>query len=161
MAKNKNKTPLAKQKQPTKHKIAIKQQLVAEQFEGPLPPPSTLAGYNNIQKGFADRIIIMAENEASHRHEMDKRVLDARIQVTEYEANEARLGQIFGLLIGVTALIAGSYTAIQGFAFAGSVIGTSGVIGLVSVFIMGRKTPDKNNNETKELAPPQNNTGPE
>ncbi len=136
--------------------MTVEEHIVAQQFEGPLPPPSTLAQYNNIQKGFADRIVTLAENESNHRHEMDKKFLDANIKLNRDEVIEARIGQFCGLIIGLAAIFGGSYTAMNGSQITGSLIGTSGVVGLVSAFILGRKKP-KNNNKTKEVAPPPNN----
>ncbi len=50
----------------------------------------------------------------------------------------ARWGQILGFAIGIAALVAGTFTATQGYEIAGSFIGTGGVVGLVSVFVLGR-----------------------
>ena len=48
---------------------------------------------------------------------------------------ERRTGQWLAFLIGLTALVLGSYTAIQGSEIAGSFLGTGGVVGLVYVFL--------------------------
>ena len=161
MAKN-NKTSFpANQRNPQNNTISIEESLIAEQFEGPLPHPSILANYNSIQKGFADRIVSSFEKETNHRHEMDKKLLDSAIQAQKYEATEARLGQIFALLIGLSAIFAGSYTAIKGFPIPGTFIGTTGVAGLVSVFILGRNNQNNDNNETKDIVPTQENTNSE
>ncbi len=49
------------------------------------------------------------------------------------------LGQVFGFLIGMTAIISGVLTAYNGSQWAGGFIGGGGVIGLVSVFVLGLK----------------------
>ena len=41
--------------------------VVSRQFSGPIPPPETMAKYENIVLGAAERILKMAENEASTR----------------------------------------------------------------------------------------------
>ncbi len=69
---------------------------------------------------------------SEHLREMDRRALQAQIIVTY-------LGQIFGLLIGLTAIICGTLTAYHGSQWAGGFIGGGGVIGLVSVFVLGRR----------------------
>jgi len=56
------------------------------------------------------------------------------------ETLEIRLGQIFGFLIGITTILSGTYAAINGEEIAGSLIGTGGVIGLVTAF-MGLSEP--------------------
>jgi uncharacterized membrane protein len=69
---------------------------------------------------------------SEHIREMDRKALHAQIMF-------AYMGQIFGLVIGMTAIIAGAVTAYHGAEWAGSFIGGGGVIGLVSVFVLGRR----------------------
>nr|WP_314542479.1 DUF2335 domain-containing protein [uncultured Ottowia sp.] len=47
------------------------QHVVAVGWEGPLPPPHTLAQFNEIIPHGAERIMVMAEKEQAHRHAMD------------------------------------------------------------------------------------------
>jgi uncharacterized membrane protein len=69
---------------------------------------------------------------SAHLREMDRKALQAQINVTY-------LGQLFGLIIGMTAIISGALTAYHGSQWAGGFIGGGGVIGLVSVFVLGRR----------------------
>lgn len=105
-------------------------------FSGPLPPPSLLQQYDKIQPGFAERIMALTETEAAHVRDMDRKGLWAAIW-------EARLGQVFGLTIGLAAIFAGTYAAVEGQPLAGGFIGGAGVIGLVTAFIIGRSANDK------------------
>jgi uncharacterized membrane protein len=57
------------QAHPTVEQLTITQQATA--FSGPLPPPESLAEYEQISPGFADRIVTMAEKEQIHRHESE------------------------------------------------------------------------------------------
>ena len=112
--------------------------VAARKFEihtGPLPHPAILEEYNRIHPGAADRIIEMAEQESQHRRRLEKQALEAEII-------EIRIGQIFAFLIGVVTILSGSYTAMQGAQIAGGFIGTAGVVGLVSVFIVGHRTKE-------------------
>ena len=113
----------------------------ASAFSGPLPPPEILKEYNEVAPGLAERIVAMAEKEAAHRHTIDHKALDADISEQNKMFSEARLGQLCGLIIGLAAITAGAYTAISGAQWPGGIIGGGGVIGLVSVFIYGRKQP--------------------
>lgn len=85
-----------------------------EATNGPIPPPSMLAGYEKALPGGADRIVSMAESQQSHRHEIEKMVIASNI------ANE-RLGTIAGGLLAVLGLV-GSFSllllgkSIEGFA---------------------------------------------
>lgn len=47
------------------------QHVVAVGWEGPLPPPRTLAQFNEVIPDGAERIMAMAEKEQAHRHAMD------------------------------------------------------------------------------------------
>jgi uncharacterized membrane protein len=75
---------------------------------GPIPDPITLAQYNRVLPNAADRIVSMAEKE--HRHRMQEKLIDAQVNDTRQERDERRLGQIFGLSIGVVSIVAGSIT---------------------------------------------------
>jgi uncharacterized membrane protein len=48
-------------------------------FQGPLPPPSILEGYEGILPGSAHRIIIMAEKQQDHRMELERAVIHSDI----------------------------------------------------------------------------------
>lgn len=86
----------------------------ASAFSGPLPPPEILKKYNEAAPGLAERIVAMAEKEADHRRELDRKALEADIAEQNKMFSEARLGQICGLIIGLAAISAGAYTAING-----------------------------------------------
>jgi len=129
--------------EPPKKQIQLKQTSV---ISGPLPPPEALARYDAIKPGFAERIMKMAEEEAIHRRIQEGKALAADVEVMRAYPTEVRLGQIFAFLIGLAALGLGAYTAVSGAEVAGGFIGTTGVVGLVSAFILGRYTP-KNLNQ--------------
>ena len=109
---------------------------VYQEFAGPIPPPSMMEQYEGTLPGSADRILKMAENQSEHRQWMEKKRLS-------FSNREVHLGQIFGFTIGVIAIITGGYTALNGAPIPGGFIGTAGVVGLVSVFVIGssRKPP--------------------
>jgi uncharacterized membrane protein len=82
----------------------------------------------------------MAENEMGHRHTMEKLMI-------KYDAREVLVGQVLAFAIASITVVGGVYAAVNGANVAGSLIGLSGVTGLVSAFIIGRnqgpKTPEK------------------
>jgi len=47
-------------------------QIVAQQFQGPLPPPALLKQYEENFPGAAERIFKMAEKQAEHRQTLEK-----------------------------------------------------------------------------------------
>ena len=123
---------LNKQQKPSEQQNSQQVVQVTEQFRGPLPPPDVLEKYNQVAPDAANRIITMAEQETSHRRDMEHLIIS-----NEYK--EAKIGQICAVLIGSLAIIAGSVISVLGAQLAGAAIGGCGVIGLVSVFVIGRK----------------------
>lgn len=76
----------------TENKIAVVEQ--QELFAGPIPHPDILLKYEEIQPGFADRILTMAEKDEEHRHEMDRSYFKAQSR-----------DNLLGALLGFFALI--------------------------------------------------------
>jgi uncharacterized membrane protein len=113
-----------------------------------------LADYDRISPGFAERILAMAERNASHRHDVEKTLIAAQMKLDEYEAAEVKRGQICAVLITVCALVAGAYTAIQGHEISGAILGGAGVTGIVTTLVMGRKqkSPEPTNPTDSKVA---------
>lgn len=109
------------------------------QFIGPLPPPAIVEQYNRAAPDGANRIFLMAEREQEHRQKMQEKLVEAQVRDMQEDRKEKRLGQIFGLAIGLFSIAAGSVTAARGAQVPGALIGSSGVVGLVSVFVIGRR----------------------
>jgi uncharacterized membrane protein len=142
---NQSTTPQSKPDDEPQKSIAIsesKEELeklliaVYQEFAGPIPPPSMMEQYEGTLPGSADRILKMAENQSEHRQWIEKKKLS-------FSNREVHLGQVLGFAIGVIAIITGGYTALNGAPISGGFIGTAGVVGLVSVFVIGssRKPP--------------------
>lgn len=117
--------------------LHVSAHLAMQQQSGPIPPPEILRKYDEIHPGLAERIIKMAEEEAAHRRIMESEVtaVQARDQ-TAYRRSE--LGQVFGFATGLAAIGGAALAAVKGAQIAASFIGTAGVTGLVTAFIMGR-----------------------
>ena len=126
------KAPVKKQQLPTQQQTSQQVVQVTEQFSGPLPPPDVLERYNQVVPDAANRIIAMAEQETGHRRNMERLIIS-----NEYQ--EAKMGQTCAVIIGSLAIISGATISVLGAQLAGAAIGGCGVIGLVSVFVLGRK----------------------
>ena len=103
---------------------------------GPLPDAETLIKYDSVIPNGADRIMKMAEIQQSHRMNMEDIVIRS-------QSNQSKLGQIFGLIIGIIGILSGTYLASKGEATVGGIIAGGTVVSLVSVFVIG-KTIQKN-----------------
>jgi uncharacterized membrane protein len=126
---------------------ASKTHLVAAQYTqfttGPLPEAQQLVQYESILPGSADRILIMAENQARHRQEIEKLVIAANIR-------DSRAGTIFAFFISMSTIIAGTIVALNGYDWPGVALGGSGLAGLASVFIYGTRS-NRKERESKSL----------
>ena len=98
---------------------------------GPIPQPSDLQQYEDIKIGFAERIITMAENEASHRHDIEHKIINS-------ERFFGITGQILGFLIGFLVIALMGYAIKQGFADQVQWIGI-GIASVIGLFIYKRK----------------------
>lgn len=111
-------------------------------YSGPIPPPEDFAGYEDVVKGSAHRILRMAEENANHRIDMEKNIL-------EKDYNLKRLGYISGaclvILFGVFSFILGLYGHDE---LAGK-IGVTTVVAVAIIFVLN-KLPFLNKQESSE-----------
>ena len=103
---------------------------------GPLPSAHELVQYEQATSGAADRIIKMAENQSAHRQEIEKKVISANTR-------DSKLGVIFAFTLGMSTLVCGTIVILSGYEWPGTLIGSSGLIGLTSVFIYGTRSSRK------------------
>lgn len=100
-------------------------------YTGPIPEPQTLAEYERINPGLADRIIKMAEKEQGHRHKVENRRSWGQILLT-------LLAQFFGFIISVLAISYGAFLIYHDKPVGGLASLISGVVLLVGAFIFRR-----------------------
>ena len=113
-----------------------------ESFSGPLPHPDILRKFNEIVPGSADRIIKMAEEQSSHRKDLERKVIDSNI-------SRSKWGQILGFIIAIAGLAVSCIVAIYGNAIAGGIIGVGTLASLVSVFMYGSRTREGEKEDKK------------
>ena len=110
-----------------------------EVFKGPIPPPAALEAYEKVHPGLANRIMQMAEKEADHSHKMDERSLSSQVWSHRIDQLLQFVGQLFGLLLGLCAIGAGLYAAMNGHPVAGTFFGVGGVATLAGIFVYGSR----------------------
>ena len=103
------------------------------------PDAAIIASYEKLEPGASKRLLHLFESEVKHRREIEHLTVVAEIEDLKAARLEARLGQIFAFSIGTIAIIGGCYSAVHGSQIAGAFIGGGGVVGLVTVFILGRR----------------------
>ncbi|MBW1721272.1 MAG: DUF2335 domain-containing protein [Deltaproteobacteria bacterium] len=107
-------------------------QISGTRFAGPIPPPDLLKGYDDIIPGAAERILRMAEEEAAYAHRMNQLTL-------ELSAKEVKRGQVSGFGVAIAAFIVATVALFLGLEKAAMTIGGTTIVGLVTVFVTGRK----------------------
>jgi len=122
-------------------------QTAVHQYQGPLPPPDMLRGYNAEITDGANRIMALLELQTAHRIAMENRVVDGQLSLS-------KVGQVLAfvlaLFFGCIALYFGAYGQPL---LAGTVLTTT-IIGLAVVFVLGKEPGDKDAPEPPESQPP-------
>ena len=128
----------------------VKREVVAEirksEFSGPIPPPSIIKGYEEVLPGAADRILIMAEEQAKHRQAMERKIVNT-------ESRDSLLGILFAFSLGIGCIVAAIIVVIMvpqnSGAIAGSVFGVAGIGSIIATFIRGTRRSSSNDKASK------------
>ena len=92
--------------------------------------------YNDAVPGAAERILVMAERQSTHRMDLESRVINADIK-------RANRGLIAGVVVAL-AFGAGSFILIlSGYEVVGTILGTTDIVGLVATFVYGTESRRK------------------
>lgn len=102
-----------------------------QSYHGPTPPASELQGYENIIPGSANRIIKLAEEEASHRRGLEKNIVRRQF-------NQSSAGQWLGFVLSSILIAVGGLLTYLGHDTVGGIIFGTTIIGLATVFALGR-----------------------
>ena len=99
---------------------------------GLLPPPDTLAQYNELIPHGAERIMKMAEKQSEHRISIEDTVIISR----EFQSKR---GQVFAFIIAFVFAIVGCYSINRGYPWPAGIAWGATLVSLVSTFIGGKK----------------------
>jgi uncharacterized membrane protein len=130
--KGKSQRSLSRPSAPPEDKKLARHVMELNQYSGPLPPPSALERYSEIIPNGAERIMVMAEEQSKHRRELEKMSLRT-------DSRNSLLGIIAAFLLGTITIVTGGVVAIYGYSLGGAILGSSGLVGLVSAFIFGTR----------------------
>lgn len=116
-------------------------------FEGPIPPPSLLSGYEDLLPGAADRIITMAEKQQGHRIAQENKMTDA-------EVFRSKTGLIMGGAIILLMIISSTYLLatskpLEGFGILVTAIAPI-VVAMINNTLKNRQNKDKEKNSSKD-----------
>jgi uncharacterized membrane protein len=98
---------------------------IAWWWSAPLPPPAQLDQYEQVLPGLAERIVALTEQEAAHRHWLDRAFVRYRF-----------FGQWAAVLIALAALGSGVFLVHDGQSAYGFAAILSAIAGLVAVFLV-------------------------
>lgn len=101
-------------------------------FSGPLPPPTVLKQYEEIIHGAANRIFVMAEENAKDRRRINQQIIDADI-------GRSSKGQTLGFILSVLFIIAAVACSYLDQPIPASFLGVGGFSSIVSIFVLGKK----------------------
>lgn len=101
-------------------------------FTGPIPPPELLRQYDEIIPSGANRILTMAENQSSHRIELERTVIKG-------DNRRANAGLATGFIFGLIAFYLSYLLVMAGHDLAGIALGTTDLVALVGTFVYGTR----------------------
>ncbi len=108
----------------------------ASAFSGPLPPPETLERYNQTLPGLAERIIVMAESQHSHRLALEREVVHSNVAAQ-------KLGTILGFVVAMTTVLGGMWLVHEGKSGEGLAAILTALASLVGVFFYSKREQQK------------------
>jgi Predicted membrane protein len=113
---------------------------VTTAYQGPLPSPEILQGFENVLPGAAERILAMAEKEQKNRHNIEQKLSAASILSVAFGIGCAFLSVIIiGFLIYQAIEKGDTVTAVS--------LSSTSLVGVVSMFIWFRREKTKRGNE--------------
>jgi uncharacterized membrane protein len=105
-----------------------------------LPRPDQLIEYERISPGFAQKLVEMAQAEGTHRRELQAMMANVQRDAFKSQQRAAFVGQIFALLILLSAISTGIWLAVIGKELAGSILILATLLSLVLVNYFGYRS---------------------
>lgn len=134
-------------------------QSVSKFHRGPIPDPEAMAAYNQHIPNGADRIMTMAEQQSAHRQAQEAKIVASQVSMVETQNTLQLRGQWIAATIALAFLSAAVFLGANGHDWLAGVLGGTTVVGLVTVFVLGRKYGNDEDDESgstpeRESRPP-------
>ena len=113
---------------------------IKQSFSGPLPPPEVLGRYSEVVENGAERIMRKFEKQTDHRMELENFAIKNQIK-------QSGRGQNFGFLIVLLCIGCTVFFAMEGFVSLAIAFGTTTILGLASIFVLGKLLQSKDKDE--------------
>ena len=129
---------MARKNKPTQRTSKSEVFSMQKTYSGPYPEPLELAKYEEIQPGFAERLIVMAEKEQLERHRMQEQVVLVNSEMHKREVSLQKRGQLFALLSVLSLTLLCGYGFYLGFPSESSKIAIGVIVAVAGLFITGQ-----------------------
>lgn len=100
--------------------------------KGPIPSSQELGDFEFVQRGLAERIVSMAEEQQKHRFHQESKGLN-------HLTRQGERGQFYAFVIVILAILGTCILSAMGQEVAGSIIGSTSLVSIVGMFIKGRR----------------------
>lgn len=107
-------------------------------FQGPIPPPEDLRGYEEVLPGASNRIVTMAEENSKHRRSMEKTIIEGNISLS-------KRGQWMGFFLAIFFVFIALFLAFKGYQKLGGILITTTLIGALVIFVLHERPWESKN----------------
>jgi uncharacterized membrane protein len=123
-------------------------QVKAEFYEGLIPHPDILRGYEDLVPGAAKKILDTFDNQSHHRMAIERKVVDS-------DVNRSWAGLAAGTVVCLAVLVVAVVAFLVGQPLAGTFLGTLDLVGLAGAFInAGRERRAEREQKANVMTPP-------
>lgn len=109
-------------------------------FQGPIPPPEDLRGYEEVLPGASNRIVTMAEENSKHRRSMEKTIIEGNISLS-------KRGQWMGFFLAIFFVLIALFLAFNGYQKLGGILITTTLIGALVIFVLHERPWESKNKD--------------
>ena len=120
-------------------------------YEGSLPPPSILRGFDEVVPGTAARLVKLAEEESAHRRGIESKITDANINTQQQQVLVAKqqssavarcelIGLVLGAVVCLSCVAGCFYLGTKGLERAAIALAVIPTAGVISAFTFKRKS---------------------
>jgi uncharacterized membrane protein len=115
--------------------VMVTHQQIQSFHQGPFPAPDTLAQYAQIRPDMLDRVMGLTERQAAHRQELER-------EIVRHDAKGTARSTYCALAVAIAGLGVTGYLGHLHLEIAAAIVGSMDLVGLVGVFIYGKKKKD-------------------
>lgn len=116
-----------------------------------MPSPAALAAYGECDPTLPGRIVAMAEKAMNHEQDMERDAMSLQRRDQKCYRTERRIGQFCAAGLALACIGGSVVCALYGHDWVAGVLGTTTVLGLVVVFITGRR-PAASEDKTDQIS---------